>query len=193
MITFTVDDELFLRIVQDEDAEPLFNLMHANREHLRRWLPWVDANSSVEHTRMFIKNTKEQRRSNLGFQAGIWFRGTLAGVIGYHPIDWLNKSVELGYWIGAEFQGKGIVTRSCRYLVDYAFRELRLHRVQIRCAVGNERSCAIIERLGFIREGTARGAEFLYGRYVDLIVFGLTAEEWNALDAVRAGNAAERL
>jgi ribosomal-protein-serine acetyltransferase len=80
--------------------------------------------------------------------------------------------------LGEEYQGHGIVTKACRTLVDYAFYEYKLNRIQIRCATGNKKSCAIIERLGFNREGTNRQAEFLYDHYVDLNVYSMTADEW---------------
>jgi ribosomal-protein-serine acetyltransferase len=72
------------------------------------------------------------------------------------------------------------MTKACRTLVDYAFYEYQLHRVQIRCATGNTKSNAIIERLGFIKEGKTRQAEFLYDLYVDLYIYGMTADEWKA-------------
>jgi ribosomal-protein-serine acetyltransferase len=115
---------------------------------------------------------------NLGFQCGIWFRGEFSGIIGYHGFDWMNRSVEIGYWLGEKFQGHGIMTKSCRTLVDYAFFEYNLNRVQIRCAIGNKKSIAIIERLGFIKEGCTRQAELLYDHYVDLFVYGMTADMW---------------
>jgi ribosomal-protein-serine acetyltransferase len=64
--------------------------------------------------------------------------------------------------------------------VDCAFYEYQLNRVQIRCAVGNKKSNAIIERLGFIKEGNTRQAEFLYDHYVDLFVYGMTADDWKS-------------
>ena len=64
--------------------------------------------------------------------------------------------------------------------MDYAFYKYQLNRVQIRCASGNKKSNAIIERLGFIKEGTTRQAELLYDHYVDLFVYGMTADEWKA-------------
>ena len=117
---------------------------------------------------------------NLGFQCGIWFHGILAGVIGFHGLDWMNRNVEIGYWLGEEFQGHGIITKACHALVDYAFDEYKLNRVQIRCATGNKKSNAIVERLDFINEGTTRQAEFLYDHYVDLFVYGMTSDVWEA-------------
>jgi ribosomal-protein-serine acetyltransferase len=173
-----VDEDIILKILELDDAEALFNLINQNRVHLREWLPWVDANIALENTQLFIQSSKEQHIQNLGFQSGIWFRGQLTGVIGFHRIDWINKNVEIGYWLGEEYQGHGIVTKACRTLVDYAFYEYKLNRIQIRCATGNKKSCAIIERLGFNREGTNRQAEFLYDHYVDLNVYSMTADEW---------------
>ena len=63
---------------------------------------------------------------------GIMFRGQLAGMIGLSPIDWANAKTSIGYWLGAEFEGRGIATRSCRALIDYLFKELKINRVEIR-------------------------------------------------------------
>ena len=179
MNLFQVNEDIFLKILELQDAEPLFHLVAENRTFLRTWLPWVDSNSTVEESKTFIQSAIEQNAQHLGFQCGIWYRNQLAGVIGFHRIDWMNKNVEIGYWLGSLFQGKGIMTASCSALIDYGFTILKLHRIQIRCATENHKSRAIIERLGFIKEGTMRQAEFLYDRYVDLFIYGLTVDEWN--------------
>ena len=70
------------------------------------------------------------------------------------------------------------MTEACRELVDYGFSPLGLHRVEIRCAIGNQRSRAIPERLGFVNEGIARQGEWLYDRYVDLVVYSMLAPDW---------------
>ena len=180
MPSLCIDNDVVLKILEPEDADLLFVLIDSNRLYLRQWLPWVDTNITLENSKLFIQSTKEQKELNLGFQCGIWFHGALAGIIGFFRIDWMNRSVEIGYWLGEYFQGYGIMIKACRALVDYAFYEYRLNRVQIRCATGNKKSNAIIERLGFIKEGTTRQAEFLYDHYVDLFVYGMTADEWIA-------------
>jgi ribosomal-protein-serine acetyltransferase len=173
-----VDEEILLKIFEMDDADILFDLVESNRSYLREWVPWVDTNVTIKDSQAFIKSSEEQHSRNFGFQCGIWFRNQLVGVIGFFPIDWLNRNVEIGYWISQKHQGLGIVTKSCRAMVKYAFDEFLLHRVQIRCATGNNRSCAIIERLGFVKEGVSRQAEFLYDHYVDLFIYGMTADEW---------------
>jgi ribosomal-protein-serine acetyltransferase len=100
------------------------------------------------------------------------------GVVGYHGIDWQNRSTTLGYWLGEEYQGKGLMTAVCRALVDHAFEELGLNQVGIACAIENKKSCAIPERLGFRREGVQRQAEWLYDHFVDQALYAALASEW---------------
>lgn len=178
MFCLTVDDEIKLCLREERHAEEIFELVDKDRAYLREWLPWVDATQSVEDDRTFIKGTLEQFVNNRGFQVGIIYQDQFAGMIGFHAIDWANKAVDIGYWLGTDFQGKGIITRACRYLVDYAFTEYGLNRVQIRCAVENHRSRAVPERLGFKQEGVIRQGEWVNDRYLDLVVYGMLAEEW---------------
>lgn len=178
MFTYQLSEDAELRLLEAHHAQELFDLTDRNRNYLRQWLPWLDSAMTAHDTRNFIKDALQQFAANEGFQAGIWHKGELAGVIGYHKIDWFNRQVEIGYWLGAEFQGKGLMTEACRALIDHAFRDLKLNRVTIRCASGNTRSCAIPERLGFTREGTIAQGEWLYDHYVDLVVYGMLAGEW---------------
>ena len=178
MLLLKVDEKIILKILELDDATTLFNLVESNRSYLREWIPWVDTNVTVEESKTFIQSARDLHKQNLGFQCGMWLHNQLVGVIGFQRIDWMNRNVEIGYWIDAEHQGLGIVTKSCQTLVDYAFNEYQLNRVQIRCATENKKSCAIIERLGFMKEGTTRQAEFLYDHFVDLFIYGITSDEW---------------
>ena len=98
---------------------------------------------------LFIRAAQSQVSQNNGAQLAICFDGRIIGIIGHHQIDWRNRLTSLGYWVGQEFQGKGLVTTATRALVGHAFDEVNLNRVEIRCAVGNRKSRAIPIRLGF--------------------------------------------
>ena len=93
-------------------------------------------------------------------------------------MNWANRSTSIGYWLGERYRGSGVMTKSCKAFVEYAFRELNINRVEIRCAEKNLRSRAIPERLGFVNEGMIREAEWLYDHYVDHVVYGILAREW---------------
>ena len=175
-----MDDEVELRILTEAHANALFALTDRNRAHLRRWLPWVDETRSSRDSAKFILGGREQLRRNNGFQAGIRYRGELVGVVGYHYWSWVGRKTEIGYWLAEPLQGRGIMTRACRALAEYAFTNLGLNRMEIRVAAGNVRSRGIAERLGFTQEGTLRQAEYSSEGPQDQIVYGLLREEWES-------------
>lgn len=177
-IDLKINSDIELHLLKQQHAGELFTLTEQNREHLQEWLPWVDTNKTIEDTRKFIKRCVEQSANGTDFVLGIWYKGNLAGAVGLHKVDWSNRSGNIGYWLGASFQGHGIMTKSCRALVEYAFNGLRLNRVQIRCVPGNKKSRAIPERLGFKQEGISRQAMWLHDHFVDLIIYGMLATEW---------------
>ncbi|WP_142316508.1 GNAT family N-acetyltransferase [Bacillus toyonensis] len=178
MFTYKIDDNVKLKMLDLQDTEKLFTLTINSMEHLKKWLPLIANNKQIEDTENFIKSTMKQFGDNNGFQAGIWYNGEISGVIGFHKIDWHNRSTSIGYWLGKDFGGSGLMTKACRAFVNHAITELNLNRVEIRAAVENQKSRAIPERLGFIKEGQIRKAEWLYDHYVDHIVYGMLAEDW---------------
>ena len=62
-------------------------------------------------------------------------------------------------------------------MVDYLFSQLKLHRIEIRCATDNPKSCAVPKRLGFSREGVLRQAQAFDDRFLDIEVYGLLADD----------------
>lgn len=173
-----IDDATELRTLEERDTHVFYRLIERNRSHLRQWLPWLDSTLTAEDERAFIRLAYNQYIENKAVTCGIWYQKQAAGTISYHPIDWINRKVEIGYWLGAEFQGRGLMTKSCAKMVEYAFSALHLNKVEIRCAIGNTRSCAIPQRLNFRHEGIIRQAEWLYDHFVDLNFYGLLTQEW---------------
>ncbi|KGX88156.1 GNAT family N-acetyltransferase [Pontibacillus litoralis] len=177
MFTYTINESTSLRLLQLRDAEAVFNLIDHNRSHLRTWLPWVDSTANITHTTAFIESTLNKFGNSDGFDAGIWYEGQLAGVIGLHYIDYNNRKTSIGYWLGESFQGKGIITEAAQALTNYALETLNLNRVEIRCATENAKSEAIPKRIGFTKEGTIQQAERLYDRYVDHHIYAMIQEK----------------
>jgi ribosomal-protein-serine acetyltransferase len=178
MLTRLIDEEVLLKPLETQDSDNLFALTDANRAYLRQWLPWLDSNKSVGDTLKFIETCVAQREKRAALHLSIRYRGEMAGVIGFHYFDFANRFAPIGYWLGEKFQGKGIITRSCRTICTLAFTELGINRIDIRCAVQNAKSRAIPERLRFVNEGTIRDGEWLYDHYVDLVVYGMLARHW---------------
>jgi len=181
MFQKTIQEGVCLKLLEERHAAEIFAVVDRERAYLREWLPWVDPTTEVDHTREFIKSTLLQFANNEGLVAGIWRRDEFAGIIGTHKIDWLNRKVEIGYWLASKFQGRGIVTSACRALTGHAFEGWGLNRVEIHCAVGNEKSCAIPKRLGFQLEGVLREGQFLHGRYLDGNISAMLSREWKKI------------
>lgn len=179
VFSFRLDDEHCLRLIEETDADELHRVVAANREFLAGWMPWA-ARQTLEGTVEFIRSSRQQWAANQGFQAVILERGSIVGVIGFHRLDWENRSTSLGYWIAEDAQGQGTVTFATRALVNHAFGVWDLNRVEIRAGVDNTRSRRIPERLGFADEGLLREAELVGDRYVDHVVFAVLARDWTA-------------
>ncbi|HOI48205.1 MAG TPA: GNAT family protein [Prolixibacteraceae bacterium] len=173
-----LDDDLHLERIKPGHATTIFGAIDRDREYLRKWLPFVDQTRKLADTENFIRL--------LGIDSGkerddvycIWYKGEFAGLIGYKDSDPINHKTEIGYWLARHMQGKGIMTRCVEKLTDFAFRNLKRNRVQIKVAVGNAKSAAIPKRLGFRYEGTERDGEFHTRRYLDLEIYSFLKKEW---------------
>lgn len=179
-MSFEIDKNLTLRLLQAEDAVNLFTLVDTNRSYLKEWLSWLDHNTDVKDTVSFIASIQDQFRSGLGYSCGVFFNSGLVGMCGYHPINISNKSVVIGYWLSENAQGSGIITRCTKFFIEHAFCEFMLNEVHISVAVNNLKSCAVCDRLGLISNGIVSEAEFLYDKYVDHIKYSISREEWLA-------------
>ncbi|WML52152.1 GNAT family protein [Neobacillus sp. PS3-12] len=179
MFIHKINDELSLKLIELRDSERVFELTNKSRDYLRKWLPWLDITTRLEDTIEFIKGCLKGFAENKSLNTVIIFNGEIVGVASYNNINWSNKTAYIGYWLGDEFQGKGIMTEVAKTLTDYAFNELNLNKVEIRAAVGNKKSRSIPKRLNFVDEGCIRQAEWLYDHYVDHVVYGILKEEWD--------------
>ncbi|MFP3387319.1 GNAT family N-acetyltransferase [Brevibacillus sp. SIMBA_040] len=173
-------EESYLKQLELADATEMFWLTDTNRAHLKEWLPWLDFTNRVEDTAGFIQMTINQHNNNQGTHYGIWFKGRLAGTLGVHNLDWINKKTSIGYWLGAGFQGNGLMTEAVAVYIDkLIFGSWGMEKVTIHAATENWKSRLIPERLGFQLEGVLRRNEFLYDHYVDHAVYSLLREEWD--------------
>lgn len=100
---------------------------------------------------------------------------TLCGAIRLRDIDERDRKAKIGYFIARAFSSRGIVTSAVRTVLAHCFGELKLNRIELRFADGNEASKRVAERLGFSREGILRQEEFLNGVFVDHHVYGLVS------------------
>lgn len=171
-MTITIDSQIELRQLRHSDATDIFNTIDTQRVYLGEWLPFVAFTKELTDTQKFVESVMEAPEERFEYVFTIRKAGEFAGLIGFKDTDRLNRKSELGYWLAEGFQKQGIVTRSVQRLCQFAFEELDLNRIQIKCATGNTASNNIPQRLGFRFEGIERDGELLTGHiYTDLAVY----------------------
>lgn len=176
-----ISSTLAIELLCGQHADGLLAAINANRDHLRQWLPWVDHMQGREQMLRHIEIAYIRHGDGLEFPGVITENGVPIGRIGLYNIDRFNQLATIGYWISAAHGGKGVVTQATATIIRHAFNALNLNRLEIQCAVGNDRSEAIPKRLGFTYEGTLRQCEALNGGFVDHLVYGLLKAEWEAI------------
>jgi ribosomal-protein-serine acetyltransferase len=174
-VAVDLGDGALLRKLRIEDLEEIWALVDAERERLGPWMPWIEGTTTIEDQRRWLEGVVQDERNLDGL--GIFVEGRYVGGIGL-GIDEFGVGGDIGYWIGREHEGRGLVTRAVRAMIDIGFRDLGLHRIVIRAGEQNRRSRAIPERLGFTQEGVARGAGLGANGFYDLVVYGLLEDEW---------------
>jgi ribosomal-protein-serine acetyltransferase len=178
MLLIPVDKEIVLKLPTYRNADELFALVDRNRAYLKQFLPWVDHNLKVEDSKRFIHNCRSQHKAGMGFSLCIFYQNKIVGTLGLHHIDTVNYRTELGYWLAEDQQGKGIMHRSCQAFITYVFETLKLHRIDIECAIDNPASQQVAENLGFTKEATLRESSYLNGIFHDTFLYRLLANEF---------------
>lgn len=178
MKEINVSEEILLKIVSISDAESIFNIINESRDQLRKWLVFIDNTHTVNDTIDYINSVYPIRQDGeLVFS--VFYKNIFSGLIGFEGTNKYCKKSEIGYWLSPKYQKKGIMVNCVRTLTDYAFYNLNLNRIQIKCAIGNISSNRIPQKLGYVFEGVEREGELLSeGKYVDLNVYSALKNEW---------------
>lgn len=168
---------LRLRPFADADANGLFAL-HSNAHVLRYWdaPPW----SERRHADQFIAACRQMAEAGTGARlAVVRVRGeTFIGWCSLNRWNREHRSASLAYCFDAPAWGHGYATEAARELLRWAFDTLDLNRVQAEADTRNVASARVLEKLGFVREGTLREDCVVNGEVSDSWVYGLIRREW---------------
>lgn len=172
-----VNSSIILKLLTIDDASVIYNAINENRGHLRKWLPFIDNTKSIKDTLSFVKSIVDdvERRQEI---FTIWYKNEFAGLIGLKDFDYLNRKVEIGYWLIEKMTRKGIITQSVERIMQFIFEKLELNRIQIKCGVGNFLSAAVPKRLGFYFEGVELQGERHINKYIDLEIYSFLRRDW---------------
>jgi len=178
-ILIKVDKDIELRSWKVEWAPDLFNLVTKNRDHLLPWLPWVPGVKKAEDSVKFITASLKEQKEEKGLELSIWYKDKLVGCLGLHDYKKADRRASIGCWIDKDHQGKGIMSKSLKKVVRYCFENLNLNRIGYQAATTNEKSSAVAERLGFIKEGVIREFEYVNKQFLDYTSFSLLKKDWS--------------
>ncbi|GAA2822449.1 ribosomal protein S5-alanine N-acetyltransferase [Nonomuraea rubra] len=164
-----LDDHVVLRLVTEHDAEALQAAYVRNRDHLARWEPRrPDEFFTVEGQATRLKALLEQQARG---QAVAWVLADGDRVVGRMTLNDIVRgpflNAHLGYWIDAEYLGRGLATKAVREVCRIADQELGLHRVAAATLLGNEASQSVLRKCGFELFGTAPRYLEIDGRWQD--------------------------
>ena len=168
---------LILRIPSLRDAAPLHAEIVLSMERLAPWIPWATKKPTLARARRFCARAIREfrKRKALGFLIRTKDSGELVGGISLHRIDWNIPKLEIGYWIGTRFEGRGYVTEAVRALTRFAFVNLGGVRVELLCDRGNTKSRKVARRTGYQLEGIHRKSRRNNaGQICDMCVFAQT-------------------
>lgn len=175
-----IDENINLELIAAQHAPGLYAVIETNRARFAEFLAWGDNAKSLENFLNYIKKCELQYQQGNDINFVILLDGKPVGKMGLHYINTYNKSAEIGYWLGKKEEGKGIITKSCKGLINYGFTELGLNRIEIKAAESNVRSLAIPKKLNFTKEGVLRQADLVNGQFLDLVLYSMLNEEWKS-------------
>lgn len=167
-----VTRSLELRATRPEYAPGLWEAAARSREQLRPWLVWADG-ASAETMRAFTIDAQRGWHAGISWGFTIFVDGHPSGHVGLAKFTPDLASAEIGYWIASDLSGRGLATEAAGAVVEFAFDDLGLHRVELRAAPDNASSTRVAEKLGFTPEGVARSACRGAHGWHDVQVFGL--------------------
>ncbi|MGW0119797.1 GNAT family N-acetyltransferase [Streptomyces sp. NPDC003327] len=180
------DDGAELRPLEPWQAEEFLAHMDRGRDFIGEHILLADAVTDLASARSFLRAYAEKAMNDTGRIYGIWADGTLVGGVLFRVMDVPGGLAEAGCWLEPSAAGKGLVTRACRVIIDWAILERGLHRVEWRASAANTASLAVARRLGMTREGVLRENYLHRGSRADTELWAVLADEWRAAAERRA-------
>ena len=174
MARFAIDlgdgDGIVLR--ESWTVTPLHELIEKNLDRLREWEPWAQGEQTQAGLASFTAFEMHQWVEGKSLPAAIVSDGRVVGSVGAR-IDGYARIADVGYWIDKDAEGRGLVTRAVRALIEHLHTDRGIRRIEIRAAVDNVRSRAVAERLGFTLERVLRSAQVVGDQVNDVALYAL--------------------
>jgi ribosomal-protein-alanine N-acetyltransferase len=181
---FEQDGDIILRTAEPTDGQLISDYFIANRDRLREWEPRREEAffSASGWTQRLIK-LNELHRMGLGYYLLIIDAQSqeMLGTVSFSNLSRFPfHACNLGYSLSQAAEGRGVMTRALKMAVNYMFSIQNLHRIMAGYMPRNKRSEAVLERLGFVREGFAKDYLLINGHWEDHNLTALINPKWKA-------------
>ena len=173
-------DKIFIRFFEDTDAEALLDLHLRNSEFFQKYSPTFDDDFyTIDSTRKYISDSVKQREEDKAYSFGICLKdnGKLVGDISiFHIFRGSLQKCLIGYSLDKQYNGNGYTTEAVSLIVEFAFNELHLHRVEAGVMLSNIGSMRVLEKSGFHREGIEQKGVKINGQWQDHQIFAIISD-----------------
>lgn len=172
-----VGTRIFIRQLKKSDAPDV--AQYANDTAIVKYttLPFP---YNEENALEFIAHTHTKMRNKESFELGIELLDTkqIIGTIGLMKMDHTNKNAELGYWLGKPYWDQKLMKEAVQLMLTFGFDSLGLERIYARVMIPNTRSIKLLEKCGFVYEGTLRKANLVQEEWIDDVMYALLKQDF---------------
>ena len=172
-----ISADVEIGLLLPKDAEELFAVVDGSRRHLSKYLTWTDRVDSVQNEEEFLVLALAALSVGTGYHFGIWRSNQLAGTVSIE-VDQVNNSGEIGYFLGQNFVGTGLMTLAVLAIVNFGFATLGLMRIEANIAATNIDSRNVCLRAGLLSESVSKKALFIGNKFLDKETFACFADSW---------------
>jgi len=171
-------ERLLLRPITMKDAPDIF--AYASNPEVTKYVRFV-THKSIKDTHAFIRRVQTSYRKGVTPLWGMQLKasGRLIGASGFLQCPNPDQRAELGYVINPDYWGEGYVTEAAKALCDFAFREMKVNRIEAGTIVGHVASARVLEKCGFKFEGVLRQRELIKGKFPDVSMYSLLRDDYS--------------
>jgi ribosomal-protein-alanine N-acetyltransferase len=180
-----------LRAPRWSDYEEWCALRRTSREFLKPFEPrWSEADLSRHVFSARLRRNREEAAAGTDFTYFIFLNANSPTLVGGLTLSNIRRRaaqhVTLGYWMGRDHAGKGLMGEAVGVVLPYVFETLGLHRIHAAFLPANIASRRVLEKNGFREEGYAENYLQIDGKWADHVLFGLTRERFEAARRLRS-------
>ncbi|GIE93147.1 GNAT family N-acetyltransferase [Paractinoplanes rishiriensis] len=167
-----------LRPLEPWQAAEFLAHMDRARASVDPWIRWASRSTDLESATQTLQRYADLQARDDGRIYGIWLESTLVGGTLFVSFDAEEGVAEVGCWLEPAATGRGLITKTIRHMIDWAFHTRGLHRIEWHCRADNIASSHVARRLGLRLDGTLRSSHPWQGTRHDIEIWSVLAPEW---------------